>query len=518
MQTEPNTKRATAVVGNRFARGSRSPCTSRGIGVSSRAAAALLFALAPLLAGCGDKRSKPQGQAVNNAWAEGVTLQVTVIDDPPLAAALRRRSGEWTGRTGGMLKIAEAASKESGAGDPLAGADVVVFSPGRLSQFAEQQRIVPLRMPLLEEEALESGDFFPPIWDRACRWGGQRLAVPLGMPAWVLYYRPDLLEHLQRDVPETWQEYGEVARLLAGRDRFPSEAGITETWYPALEPLAPGWAGGLLLLRSAAYALHSDNYSTVFDVASGAPLIDGPPFERALTELQAAVAVANVPLLTPDEVRQAVYAGKCGMAITWCDNNTPAVQGAPPVNVAPLPGSAEVYSIKRAGGAGWEPRDEQQRRVTLVGTTGRLASVTSASKNAPAAMRLLAWICSREMGTRLATASSFTGPFRQSHLGELDRWLEPNLAAQSDRNLPDVWRQTWLRNQIMQAPRTPAADSLLAELDSATRRVIAGETEPSAALAKVAEKWRTTIEAQGTGRHLRHVRQSLGIAVPDGAD
>ena len=49
-----------------------------------------------------------------------------------------------------------------------------------------------------------------------------------------------------------------------------------------------GWH--VLLARAACYAAHRDNYSTLFNIATMQPLIDGPPFVQALEEL---VAVAG---------------------------------------------------------------------------------------------------------------------------------------------------------------------------------------------------------------------------------
>ena len=78
----------------------------------------------------------------------------------------------------------------------------------------------------------------------------------------------------------SWSSFSPAER---SRNRRPTR----RCQFGTLEPLAPGWAGNVLLARAAAYAKHRDYYSTLFDKDSLEPRIATEPFVRALTELVA---------------------------------------------------------------------------------------------------------------------------------------------------------------------------------------------------------------------------------------
>ncbi len=127
---------------------------------------------------------------------------------------------------------------------------------------------------------------------REAAWGDQVMAVPFGSPVFCCYYRADLLEKLGRHPPQTWAEYQDLAKLLVAQPtKSPLPLGEGQgvrAWSATIEPLAPGWAGLILLARAAPYAKHRDNYSALFDIETMEPLVAGPPMVQALEELVAA--------------------------------------------------------------------------------------------------------------------------------------------------------------------------------------------------------------------------------------
>ncbi len=159
------------------------------------------------------------------------------------------------------------------------------------------------------------------------------MAVPFGSPVFCCYYRADLLEKLGRRPPKTWAEYHSLAKLLAKISPLPLEKAQNKknsprplgegqgvrAWCGTIEPLAPGWAGDVLLARAAAYAKHRDNFSTLFDIETMEPLVSGPPFVQALEGLVAAAKLGPADPLRydPASARAAFWAGRCGMALAW---------------------------------------------------------------------------------------------------------------------------------------------------------------------------------------------------------
>ncbi len=160
------------------------------------------------------------------------------------------------------------------------------------------------------------GDIFELLKLREAAWGQQIMAVPFGSPVFTCYYRADLLEKLHRKPPRTWTEYEELAKLLAAQKPAGSSA-----WCGTIEPLAPGWAGLVLLARAATYAKHRDHYSALFNVETMEPMVAGPPFVHALEKLVAAAKLGPADPLSydPAAARAAFWKGQCGMALSLAD-------------------------------------------------------------------------------------------------------------------------------------------------------------------------------------------------------
>ncbi len=116
---------------------------------------------------------------------------------------------------------------------------------------------------------------------RETAWGEQTYAVPLGSPVFVCFYRPDVFEKLGRKPPQTWIDYQRLVNFFVEGDKSNASSKAPQSLpveYGTLEPLAPGWAGNVLLARAAAYAKHRDYYSTLFDKESLEPRITAEPF------------------------------------------------------------------------------------------------------------------------------------------------------------------------------------------------------------------------------------------------
>ncbi len=109
-----------------------------------------------------------------------VTLRVLVVNEPQLAAAINHLSGEWAERTGGELKAQAVAWKDVDLGKPLE-ADVVVFPSRYLGELAARVLLRPVRSNVLDDESLNAADIFPLVRNDLLKWGGQIMALPLGI-------------------------------------------------------------------------------------------------------------------------------------------------------------------------------------------------------------------------------------------------------------------------------------------------------------------------------------------------
>ena len=438
-------------------------------------------------------------------------LRVLVLDDPELAQAITR---EWQALTEHGAAVRHLSSQELLAvSSRRLGADAVVYPSGLLGELAERSLIQPIPAEDLDDPPFARREIFEIPRLREVSWGKAILAVPFGSPSWTLLYRPDVFQKLQCNPPETWAEYRLLAERLADRQSLGELAPPAgEPWSAAIEPLAPAWAGHVLLARAAAYARHPNQFSTLFEYRSMQPLIAGPPFARALQELLecAKYLPAEARSLTPADARREFLQGHCGMALTWpsrADEVPPAAKPIP-VGFADLPGSAELFNFRNQQ---WELRDaEQDRRVTLVGISGRLGSVTRESRQPRAASALLRWL-SGKLSAQVCAASKHTTLFRDTHLAAPQLWVNAQVDATAAEQYAQVVKEAQNRGAWLDAIRIPGRERYLAELDRAVHAALEGTASPGEALRAASDAWNKSTDSLGCERQQKAYMRSLGL-------
>jgi multiple sugar transport system substrate-binding protein len=407
-------------------------------------------------------------------------------------------------------------------------ADAVLTASHQLAELAARSWIEPAPAGLTKQRA-EAGsgragdkpspggwaDVFPLLRAREAVWGDATMAVPFGSPVLTLYYRADLLEKLAARPPRTWAEYQKLAESLADRKRLGLSAPDSgRPWYGALEPLAPGWAGIMLLARAAPYASHRANYSTLFQIDTMEPLIQGPPFVRALEEL-IAIARLNPPeqfRCDPAAVRRAFWAGQCAMAVTWptaADKSLPEPAPNFRLGVAELPGATEVYNISPQT---WETRQSgEDSSVPLLDIAGRLGTVTARCLAPETAFRLLLWLSGDPWNRQVSAVSPDTTLFRQSDIRFAQAWTEKSMPAATAGEYAMLTRRTLSRSQWAFALRIPGRAEYLAALDEAVGQALRGQQPPQEALRQASFRWRAITNRLGLDRQRAAYHASLGL-------
>ncbi len=327
--------------------------------------AVAIFALASLIAGC--EKAQSDSSHAAKTGAPLATLRLAVVDDPALAEALRKVRGEWRAESGSELEVHELAAADIVSAEKV-DADAIIYPLRLLGTLAERKFIRPLSASWLKGDPLVAGDLLLSPDSPEFTWDGQPYAVPLGEPVFVLVCNSDVLAQLGKQPPRTWEEYQELVKRLGEKSKT----------SPTLEPLAPGWTSQLLLARAAAYAKHRDYFSVLFDRETMKPLIAGPPFVKALSELATTAKTARVDLtrLTPADTLKLLRINECEMAI--CSPSDAAEAGGSQaersvstdtrVTLSELPGALAAYN---PGHSAWENRaGGEPQRVTLRGISG----------------------------------------------------------------------------------------------------------------------------------------------------
>lgn len=488
------------------------------LGIVAPASWLVAFLLLPLalLVGCQPNDSASKTPPKAGLAPAGTAFRLVVVDDPPLAAALNQLRGEWTSQSGYALEVEEKSAADLASAESLQ-ADGVLCAPAQMGPLAEQEQILPVPEPLVRDPKSGWSDVFPLLRSQELTWAGKPVAIPFGSPVLVCYYRADLLEKLGRKPPKTWTEYNRLAALLSERKNLGDAAPAAgEPWQGALEPLAPGWAGMTLLARAASYASYRSNFSVLFNIATMEPLVDGPPFVRALEEAVAAVGTGEVPplQLDPRGVRQAFWQGQCGLALSWPTAADPvtATPGEPfRVGFVALPGAPEVYNISDKA---WERRRESEdTRVPLLAMTGRVGVVPKTAPWAETSFQLLLWL-SQQGGAPLSATSPATTLFRSSQTKMPSTWVEKPIPITAAADYAELMAETLEREQRLSVVRITGRDEYLAALDEAVQRAVRGDLKPQEALQQAAARWREITQRLGVDSQQKAYQASLGMERP----
>ncbi|MDA1050345.1 MAG: extracellular solute-binding protein [Planctomycetota bacterium] len=472
-------------------------------------AACLLLLVALVAGGC----KTEQGNSLSPDAAAELPLRVLVVDDEPLANAVKLA---WDSRVGGSTKVTTTTAAELLATQrKRLNADVILYPSYLLGELAEGDLIEPLDSEDTADPVFDRQGLFELIRLREITWGSKVYAVPLGSPQFTLLYRKDIFDKLQLKPPTTWEEYQILAKQLSDRSAVGDLASPgNEAWIGAVEPLAQDWAGPMFLARAATYARHRNQYSTLFDFNSMEALIASPPFERAMEELAAIAADNSDARHTPESARRMFLSGNCAMAITWPSRGGDVSPESTTdrddwIGVAELPGSPAVYNVSTQS---WEQRAaDENLRVPLIAIDGRLGSVTTDCRRKKQALGMLFMISGDELGTAIGSASSHTTLFRESQLGKASDWVDRECEGAPARQYGEVILATQNSAAWLDAIRIPGRSEYIAALERAVNSVVAAEATPPEALKEAAAEWNKITDSIGRESQQRAYMRSLGL-------
>ena len=457
----------------------------------------------------------PQAPVTAPTRTDAPPLRLLVIGDPGLAKIVKR---EWDARSEGELNVRELTEDEFKKWDqPRLAADAVLFPSPLLGELASRDWLVPIPDEALDHPTYQFREIFAAIRKQELIWEEQTYAVPLGGPPLLLFYRKDIFDSLNLKPPATWLDYRELAERLADRERVKQFVPSAEAaWSGTCEPLKDQWAAAVLLARAAPYAKHRSQFSAIFDYRTMQPLIDGPPFVRALQELSDAARFAppDSGELTPSAAVERLNLGQSAMAIGWLAetknwNPVASTDAAPTIGVVALPGSRDAYNFRSAA---WEQRElEEGLHVPLVGISGRLGALTTESRQPAVAVRLLTWLSGPEMSVVISTSSASTAPFRASHIAHVNRWTGPILSADAVGQYAQALQQSLSEPHCLSGLRIPGHTDYLNSLADEVRTAIAGKATPEASLATVAKRWGEISTSLGLEKQRHAYMRSIGL-------
>jgi multiple sugar transport system substrate-binding protein len=332
--------------------------------------------------------------------------------------------------------------------------DVFILDIIRPAQFTAAGWISPIDPHVENKDALIAS--YLPAYAEANQINGELVALPAHADAMFLYYRKDLLEKYDREVPRTWSELQETAKIVLEGEGNPSLEGVSFQGA-AIEGavctfLLPYWSTGHDLIKDGAFA---------FD-RQGA--VDS--FNLWLEMVETGVAKPNIAEIGTDDTRRDFQAGNALFAVLWAygwsnfQGEDSAVKDM--VGVAELPAVDGGQPVSCLGGWEW--------------------AVSAFSEHKEAAVKLVEYLSSNDVYKVRAIQGSALPPTREMY-GDPDvleamPWLDSALpVVEGARARPvspryneisEIIRTTF--NAVMAGATTP--EDAATQMESRLQRVL----------------------------------------------
>lgn len=476
------------------------------------------------LAGCDDDNESTTADA--NPFA-GTKITVSIPAGLGLEHEWDLALSEWKQRTGAEVELQPRAIGGSESllqayGGSAESSDLMLFPLTGTAEFSEAEWLPVISEQLRKPSHLDWNDLFKGMRDTIGSSYGGPAVVPIDCPVLVCYYREDLLTAAHRTPPQTWEEYQSLIET----------AGDWAGGLPVVEPWGEEFRATMYLARAVSYVKHPDDYSTFFDIRTGAPQIDGQGFVRAWEDSLKAVRAMPPEVLTYDtyDCRREFFAGRAAMAVTFetgFGNPLPVLVPARPresdteatqprsANVAAgfvrLPGSTQVFRYSKNE---WVPGTEQGiNYVTLAGFGGLTAAVSKASSElaAAAAWNLYEYLTSPE---QLATTfpPAVRSICRTSQTSYPEMWLPDDItASEGGSYLGEVARCLETKALVAELSVVGRAEFRAALTDSITRQLADANADPGEMLQTAFTRWQEIAQKIGVEKVRDSYRRSLGL-------
>jgi hypothetical protein len=143
----------------------------------------VVVGLLVLLSGCPNTKqanTESTKKDVASTPRASVALRVLVVNEPGVAEAINRLRGEWAERSGGELSATSGEWNDVAIGKSI-DADVVISPSRYLGELCTRGWLQPVRSSVLQGTEFNAGDVFPVVRRELMRWGGEVMALPLGV-------------------------------------------------------------------------------------------------------------------------------------------------------------------------------------------------------------------------------------------------------------------------------------------------------------------------------------------------
>jgi multiple sugar transport system substrate-binding protein len=247
-----------------------------GIGSAAALTATALLATA-CSGGSGDQAAEPTGPVELTFWAWAPAIEKVVdkwnAENPDIQVTVNKQDGGDPAVTKLLTAV------EAGSGAP----DLMQAEYQKIPQLVSAGALADLSGEISEDTP---GHFADGVWDAVTLGSDAVYAVPQDSGPMQFYYRADIFEKYDLEVPATWDEYADVARELRTKD--------PDAYLGTFSSNDAGWFAGLTQQAGASwYGIDGDAWSVN---------IDGPEVTKVAEYWGGLVqegVIDNAPMYTP---------------------------------------------------------------------------------------------------------------------------------------------------------------------------------------------------------------------------
>lgn len=465
----------------------------------------LFVLLMVLLVGCNP--SEPTTETTESTTTtQPISIKLAIVEQPSLGEEIQRL---WQAHNGGEVNLTNLSMDQLLSQDGTVALDQfdALIYPARLKgHLASADQLFELEEFSLSDPDLKFSEYLRYEQEGLLNWDQDKVALSLGQPQLAVFANKQLLEKLDIGIPKTWTEFNETLKDLDARRADIELNDITLL----VQPGDNGDLAANLFARAGGYLVTPGRYSTYFDIQTMDPLIDSPPFVRALEEMIESAkysAFKSVEQCYQSAINNQSLFTVMWPAKTWSTDSDTEFSEAIPMEVASLPTSDFRYDYSRGD---WVAR-EDSAVVLPIGFNGLLVSVGKKTTNPVIAQEFVVWLCQRRTLGQLAGFSPDVSVARSSQLLTINDWTGNDLDSDSLSSYADIIEAYSESRLSINWLQTRNSQAYIDHLESSIHDALAGKVDAQTALSSVSSRWKTLTEELGVDEQRKYYQAGSGL-------
>lgn len=363
--------------------------------------------------------------------------------------------------------------------------DVVIAEALLMGDLQDLEALTPFPDAVAQAAPFSRDTLLEGLLQQDSAWGNQLYGFPLVASLPCLWLGNDSVQP-----PTTWSDYQTLINALpVGR---------------SAEPLASGFAVDTYLNRASMLT----GSEWLFDPQDMAPVLETPPYVRALVELVEARKQYPSELLSPTQIWELLSAGSLDIAIASppVSLTEAQLQAGISFRMSQTPRSDEVYM------SDWRPASDFTPPSSL-GSSAYFLGVSSGCRQTSVARAFINWMASGEGYYEFRRAVGGLAVARQysAEAAEMERIGQTIVLEGGVAEYRTWFSDMMQRSALRPSMRLRGSEQYRSALDAAVIRAVQGEQTPEEALSQASQQWQAITTKLGIKTQLNSWRQSQGL-------